>query len=402
MSTWIPFILLLGMLLFSASVAAYDHRRRQNRLPAGATKLSVLIPCYNDAATLAATLDSIFASCRHLEVEVLVGNDASTDASASVIDQLAERYPITVHHNKVNLGKSETLNRMAALATHEILLFVDADTVLNPRAVADLWMRLESDPRLGAVSCPYQPLNKGWLPNLQSIDYSMIALLQGGYNLFSGLALWGGCIAVRRSAFMACEGFSLSAITEDVDLAHKLNRNGWRVQQSMVAVRSWVPGTIQEWIHQKMRWTAGGFQCLFRHPAVWIRNPMHIALIGLYSFLSIHCVHDLIQNTLMLRGIIQILDVLNDFFPWRDYFPALSYLYASMIRDQLWLFVGFILLNGLYVIPLIRQRRDLLKLFLVLPFMLAYFPAYMVVASMGLGHFILHSRRLAIQEARAW
>ena len=57
------------------------------------------------------------------------------------------------------------------------------------------------------------------------------------------------------------------------------------------------------------------------------------------------------------------------------------------------------------VLPLrgqIRQRRDLLKLFLVLPFMLAYFPAYMVVASMGLGHFILHSRRLAIQEARAW
>lgn len=388
------------MVMFCAAVSVIDHRRK--RLPAPDLSVSFLVPCYNDGETIRATIESIFEVCRASAFEVLVANDASTDGSGDLLDELAERFPLRVVHHAANLGKAETLNRLARHARHDILVFVDADTILNPRALRDMMERFGANSRLGAVSCPYQPLNKGWLPSLQSVDYSMIMLLQGGYNATSGLALWGGCLAVRADAFERVGGFSLSAITEDVDLAHKLNRVGWKVQQSLVPVRTVVPGTLRGWIRQKARWTAGGFQCLYVHPSVWLRNPLHVILMAIYTFLSLSCVLGLAHNTLVLGRMIELMTVIADVLPWHDVVPVMSHLYSPLLMKNLWLSLAFGLLNGIYVIPLISQWQDVGKFLWVFPFMLAYFPIYVVVSLIGLGYFLLHSRRLTMQEARAW
>ncbi len=399
MYIWISFFIVSLMLLGASLVCFLDHRRRRN---ASFTQgISFIIPCYNDAGTIAQTVGSIFESWQGDRFEVIVANDASTDHSAAELEKLKAQYPICVEHNPANMGKAETLNRTATLAAHEVIVFVDADTSLNVRAINDMTARLAHDPRLGAVSCPYCPANCGWLPRLQSIDYSMISLLQGAYNIFSGLALWGGCIAVRKEAFEQAGCFSLSAITEDVNLAYTLNRAGWRVEQSLIPVASHVPDSIRTWIRQKIRWTAGGFQCLARHPAVWLRNPLQVVLITLYSLLSLNAFGTFIRQTVQLDRLYDRIAPLASLIPIGQLIDMIEAQIGASFAGGLRLMICFTLLSTVYIVPLISKWRDSALLLLIVPFSLIYFPLYTMISIAGLIYFLTHARRIQ-RTLRAW
>ncbi len=399
MYIWISFFVVSLMLLGASLACFFDHRRR--RQSPFLESISFIIPCYNDANTIEQTIRSIFDSWHGDRFEVIVANDASTDDSAATLERLKTRFPIRVEHNPANLGKAETLNRIAGLAAHEVIVFVDADTSLSILAINDMTARLAHDPRLGAVSCPYHPANRGWLPRLQSIDYSMIALLQGAYNIFSGLALWGGCIAVRKVAFQEAGCFSLSAITEDVNLAYTLNRAGWRVEQSLIPVASHVPDTIRTWIRQKIRWTAGGFQCQFRHPSVWLRNPLQVVLIALYSFLSLNAFGTLIQQTVQLDRLYDHIAPLASLIPVSQLIDILEAQLGTSFAGSLRLTICFTLLSTVYVVPLISRWRDSALLLLIVPFSLIYFPLYTMISFAGLGYLLTNARRIE-RTLRAW
>jgi cellulose synthase/poly-beta-1,6-N-acetylglucosamine synthase-like glycosyltransferase len=399
MYIWVSFFIVSLMLLGASLACFFDHRRR--RLTPFEHGLSFIIPCYNDADTVARTVRSIFDSWHGDRFEVIVANDASTDHSAVELERLRTQYPIRVEHNPANLGKAETLNRVARMAAHEVIVFVDADTSLNVRAINDMTARLAHDPRLGAVSCPYRPANHGWLPRLQSIDYSMIALLQGAYNIFSGLALWGGCIAVRKEAFQQAGCFSLSAITEDVDLAYTLNRAGWRVEQSLFPVASHVPDSIRTWFRQKIRWTAGGFQCLIRHPAVWLRNPLQVLLIALYSVLSLNAFGTFIMQTMQLDRLYDHIAPLASLIPASQIIDIIEAQIGTAFAGSLRLMTCFTLLSTVYVVPLISKWRDSPLLLLIVPFSLIYFPLYTMISIAGLAYLLTNARRIQCTQ-RAW
>lgn len=399
MYIWISFFVVAILLLAASFACFFDHRRR--RPPAPHQHLSFLIPCYNDGSTIRDTIESIFASWDPAYIEVLVGNDASTDDSAQTLLHLQSEFPLRIETNLINLGKTETLNNLSHHASHAIIVFIDADTRINPKALSDMIARLASTPKLGAVSCPYRPANKGWLPRLQAIDYSMISLLQGAYNLFSGLALWGGCIAIRKTAFENAGRFSYTAITEDVDLAYTLNRIGWRVEQSLVPVLSYVPDTCRSWFKQKIRWTAGGFQCLIKHPGVWMRNPLQVLLILLYSLLSLNGAVAVIRQMITMDHMFDLVTPLANSIPLSQLFKIMKPLYGPILMGNLQLTFCFTLLSAIYVIPLISRWRDSAMILLIFPFSLVYFPLYSVLSVAGLFHLALNTRRIE-RRLRAW
>ena len=87
---------------------------------------------------------------------------------------------------------------------------------------------------------------------------------------------------VQKDAFEKAGKFSLQAITEDMDLAFKLNECGYKVQQSFHRVETVVPGTWKELYKQKMRRNSGGTQCFIKHWRVWVKNPLHVIFV--FSF----------------------------------------------------------------------------------------------------------------------
>lgn len=391
---------LLAFVMLTMSLCAWYDRRRK-RATATPRAITVIVPCYNDAETVGATLRSIFAAWPTRLLDVVAINDTSRDESLARIREVADRHPITIIDNQSNLGKSESLNRAIAAARNDLILCLDADTLLTAKALQDMLDRIAHDPCIGAVSCPYSPINRGFLPAMQAIEYSMLRLTQGAGNVTSALALWGGCLMLRRGAFNAVGGFSHHAITEDVDLAFKLNRAGWRVEQSFVFVQTHVPTTWKTWLKQKTRWTSGGFQCTFAYPGVWLRNPLQVLFISVYAAMAMLCVfapaddNSLLQIGRDIGGLIR-LDI-----------PLRMVMDLAMLQHGTDLLIGLLasftlnLLSLIYVIPTISRLQDWLRLALVLPFSLGYFPLYVIVAAAGLFFWFTTLRRTP-QGQRAW
>ena len=391
----------LAALMGSMLLLSFLDRHRTRRLTV-LPPMTVLIPCYNDGASIGATLASVFANDPSGQNEVIVINDASRDDSGAQLERLRRQYPFRLIVNPVNRGKAVSLNDAAREARHEIILCIDADTELNHGAAGDMLARITCDRHVGAVSCPYRPSNRGFLPTMQAIEYRMLLLTQGAHNLTSAMALWGGCLMVRREAFLAAGGFSADAITEDVDLAFKLNRLGWRVEQSFVAVDSAVPATLRAWVRQKLRWTAGGMQCYVRHVPVWIRNPSQIAFIFAYSLLILSSIPAVLSDLRFGGNLMTLFTALNRFHTVSASIVEVLGFYG---RDLLRRMLGSglcCLLSTVYIFPLIRRPRQCWKLLLVFPFSLLYFPGYIVVSLFGIANGLRSLRHLLPSDVRGW
>lgn len=253
--------------------------KRKIRKSASKKPISVVVPCYNDAASIEKTIKSIYAIINPLEVIVI--NDASTDESLKILETLQEHHPFTLINNPFNMGKPPSLNKYIELAKNETLLLIDSDIIVNKLAFEDAINRLD-DPLVGAVSCPYTSKETHFLARMQSIEYYLLSLVIGSLNHNSTLAIWGGFLAIKKSAFLSCGKFSLNAINDDMDLAAKLNKKGWIVEQSFFSVENHVPDTLRIWFKQKLRWNSGAIQCSMMHSSLWMKKPLFSLF--LYSF----------------------------------------------------------------------------------------------------------------------
>jgi hypothetical protein len=113
-------------------------------------RISLLVPCWNAAATIERSLGSVLAE-RDVPFECIVIDDASTDGTADIVASVAERDPrVNLLRLAVNGGVSNARNQGLATARGEWLAFLDADDRLFPRALAAL-VRPTSDPSVRAV-----------------------------------------------------------------------------------------------------------------------------------------------------------------------------------------------------------------------------------------------------------
>lgn len=131
-------------LLYAGMTAVNLAVFRAPRAPGGSDvpRVSILIPARDEARNIAAALDRALAQ-RDADVEVIVLDDGSTDATAAIVAEraradtrvrLARGAPLPPGWN----GKQHACHQLAALAGHGTLLFVDADVRLAPDAAARL------------------------------------------------------------------------------------------------------------------------------------------------------------------------------------------------------------------------------------------------------------------------
>lgn len=112
-------------------------------------RISVLVPAYRAAGTIAATLQSVAAQTVAAELEVLVHDDACPEGSGAVAAAfLAERPWLQAHvvRRAANAGLPAGRNTLAALARGPLLLVLDADNELLPPAAERLAAALDADP----------------------------------------------------------------------------------------------------------------------------------------------------------------------------------------------------------------------------------------------------------------
>jgi glycosyltransferase involved in cell wall biosynthesis len=103
--------------------------------------LSCVVPAFNEAASLAATLTDLLAALRPLfqRLEVIVVDDGSKDGTVAVFEDLARHDPeLVLLRLSRNFGKEAALTAGMEAATGDLLLFVDADGQHPPELVATM------------------------------------------------------------------------------------------------------------------------------------------------------------------------------------------------------------------------------------------------------------------------
>jgi hypothetical protein len=186
--------------------------------------ISVLLPVYNDAPHVRASIESILTQTLG-DFELVVINDGSTDDTPELLNQYQDPR-IRLIHNERNLGLSPSLNRAIAAARGEYLARQDADDIALPHRLEKQVVFLRSHPDIAmvgsrAIVIDEQGLEQGILddPPIADIDIKWRLLFRNPFIHSS--------VMMCRDVVDKTGGYTedpFRAFVEDYDLWSRINR----------------------------------------------------------------------------------------------------------------------------------------------------------------------------------
>jgi biofilm PGA synthesis N-glycosyltransferase PgaC len=244
--------------------------------------VSLIICAYNEEAVIADKLENSLALNYPADrLEIIVVSDGSTDRTPQLVEQYAGRHRgrrIVSLHQPERRGKPAAANRAATVATGDIIVFSDANSMYNPDSIA-LMVRHFADPAVGCVA------GEKRIREVAGERVSHQAGLYWRYESFlkkMDSAVWsvvgaaGEIMAVRRAVFTPPEPDSF---IEDFILSMRIAGQGYRVIYEPAAISlEEAPAADADEFERKARIAAGGFQSIVRLRG--LLHPRH----GLLAF----------------------------------------------------------------------------------------------------------------------
>ena len=188
--------------------------------------LSIIIPVYNGGDAFAACLKAIDQSSFR-DWELIVVNDGSTDNSAA----MAKRMEATLLQTEGRLGPGAARNLGAQVAQAEYLCFIDADCEVHPDTLAKLANKLKRCPEVDAVFGSYDDAPQA--PNFIAQYKNLFHHYMHQHGKEDASTFWAGCGTVKRSTFLALDGFDVRRYPrpsiEDIDLGYRLRQAGGKI-----------------------------------------------------------------------------------------------------------------------------------------------------------------------------
>ncbi|MFC3901882.1 biofilm PGA synthesis N-glycosyltransferase PgaC [Acinetobacter marinus] len=230
---------------------------------------SIIIPCFNEQAQVHETIRYAIQT-QYPKFEVIAVNDGSSDDTAKILNQLAEKYPqLRVVHLAENQGKAIALHAGALVSQYEYLICIDGDALLHPHAALWMMAQLANHPRVGAVTGNPRILNRSSiLGKLQVGEFSsIIGLIKRAQRTYGRIFTVSGVIAgFRKSALFRVGFWSEKMITEDIDISWRLQFDHWDIHYVPQALcYIYMPETFKGLWKQRVRWAQGGIEVLFHY-----------------------------------------------------------------------------------------------------------------------------------------
>ncbi len=249
------------------------------------TAVDVIIPAYNEERVIVPTLESIdLAAGRYGgSVHVVLVDDGSTDRT----NELAHRAIRAFRHATGDVllgphgGKSAALNLALSVCTSDIVIRIDADTIVDESCIANAmpWFR---DPSIGLVHALLLPLHERSVIDRMRIfeTLQLSAFRQRAMQVVDGVQIVPGIFsAFRRAAIVEIGGFTVGMNGEDGDMTLNMSRMGYRTWlDDHVVVYEDVPANLSELREQRIRWRRANYHSSARHspfraglgsPKVW-------------------------------------------------------------------------------------------------------------------------------------
>jgi peptidoglycan-N-acetylglucosamine deacetylase len=300
-------------------------REKARFVPADQDGLSVtvLIPAFNEARVIVASVQRILAST-HQKLDVIVIDDGSTDGTAEAVRGAFADEPSVKLIRVRNGGKARAINFGLQRATGDIVVVLDADTQFEPKTISRL-VRWFADPKIGAVAGNAKVGNRiNMLTRWQALEYIT------AQNLERRALATLGCITVvpgavgawRRECIVKLGGFPADTLAEDQDLTIQIQREGRKVVFDASAI-AWTeaPDTIAGLAKQRFRWAFGTLQCIWKHRRMSL-NPRYgaLGLVALPQVWLFQILLALVSPLVDLALIVQLVRTLSDYLQHGEQF----------------------------------------------------------------------------------
>ncbi len=221
-------------------------------------KLSVIIPVYNEVATLATVLDAVRRV--PIEKEIIVVDGNSTDGTREVLEKEAQKGDIVPVFQSQRNGRGGALQEGIKLARGEVIVFQDADLELDPACFPELLAPIaagESDVVFGSRFLAHKP-------SMTFLQYWGNRLVNAVLNLLYGTHITDveTCYQMFRRDVVEGIAFDRKDMSFTVELAVKMIRRGLRIKEVPV---TYVPRSKAE--GKKLYWADGliSLWVLFRY-----------------------------------------------------------------------------------------------------------------------------------------
>jgi len=254
--------------------------------------LGVIVAAHNEAGILPRTLAALFAQ-EDAPDRIVIADDGSFDGTAQLLEGYglaspgqgmlsgpSPTHPTLSWLRLPHAGKARALNQAIGLVETDILLTVDADTLLHPGAIGAMRQAFASDRALVAATGVLTPkcgpgLSGGFFEWFQTYEYIRNFLSRYAWSRLDCLLLISGAFAgFRRTALIEVGGFDPDCLVEDYELIHRLLRHsaqlrlGWHSEVlGRARAETDAPGTAGAFLRQRRRWFGGFLQTQF-----WYRD----------------------------------------------------------------------------------------------------------------------------------
>ena len=238
--------------------------------------LTLLVAAYNEEGLIGNTLRSLSEMTYPGELEIIVIDDGSKDKTveeAQGCHALYADHPLytlRVERMPKNGGKARALNHALTLATHELIVTIDADTLLEPGALSALVGHLyAAPPQTAAIAGSVMVANpkESWMTAAQQWDYFHgIAAVKRMQGMFNGTLVAQGAFSLYRRTALEEVGGWPDTVGEDIVLTWSLLRRNYITRYAEEAI-AWThaPVTFMELANQRKRWARGMIEALSIH-----------------------------------------------------------------------------------------------------------------------------------------
>jgi len=267
---FVALILSVFKILMIAILAIVHRCKTKNLLPPDASflpRISVIVPAYNEELTAGKTVGNLLKST-YPNLEIIFVDDGSKDLTFTNVQKQFGDNPKVKVHTKPNGGKASALNYGIEIASGEILVCIDADTLLKQDAIAKLAPYF-IDPKVAAVAGNVKVGNRvNLLTRWQSIEYITSQNFdRRAFDMLNAIMVIPGAIgAFRRDAIIEVGGFDTDTLAEDCDLTMRLLRKGYVIHSCNEALAfTEAPETLNMLLRQRFRWSFGIMQSFWKH-----------------------------------------------------------------------------------------------------------------------------------------
>ena len=245
--------------------------------PAVYPSISVLVPAYNEEKVIARTIEGLLES-DYLNKEIIVIDDGSKDKTLEVANKYKNKVKVL---HKENGGKASAMNYGLAYAKGEIIIIVDADTIIGRQALKQMVKGFGNNKDVAAVAGNVKVRNRmNWLTWTQALEYvAGIEIIRRAFDYFGSITIVPGALgAFRKSVLEGVGSYHKDTLVEDFDATIKVLKSGFVIQGTTQATAyTEAPQTLHDFYKQRKRWYRGNVQVLSRHFET-IVNPRYAFL----------------------------------------------------------------------------------------------------------------------------